>query len=107
MASEQKKATSNEKRETEHAQLMEQVQQLSIMRESNLVLREQSEKAAQRVAQLEEELEALNSKMQPMNEGRQQLAVQLSVANEEKTALTTELNYWKARVQKLLVRRDR
>lgn len=101
---EQRKQLSTTHTEEQHKALLEQVQQMNLLRESNVMLRDENEKNVRKAAQWEQKAKDLEATIAPLQETKLRIAAQVEVLATEKSSLETEVTHWKAKVQKLLVR---
>lgn len=60
----------------EHERLLEQLQQLNILRESNTTLRNENNHNIQRISYLENELQSMTSKLEPLEKKIEDLSIQ-------------------------------
>ncbi len=98
-----------EKRVTVHddasyAQLMSEVTQLNIVRESNAHLRSENQELLQQAAKLNESLNKANDALKPLQEQMRVVKTENSVKCEEIKALTADATYWKDRLHTLVSR---
>lgn len=91
----------------QHEELMEKINQLSILRESNTTLRDESERAQRKVATLETRLESLTKELDPLRDDVRVKTVELE-ACQKQLALSQEDNKrWQGRTQSILQQYNR
>ncbi|ODQ68613.1 hypothetical protein NADFUDRAFT_20212, partial [Nadsonia fulvescens var. elongata DSM 6958] len=91
----------------EHKELLEKINELNILRESNSSLRSENIHNLKRVHELETEIQALTAKLEPI-QAKLQDAVAESEGKDEQIKLVQEDNErWKARTQQILQKYDR
>ncbi|KAL5482794.1 MLP1_9 [Sanghuangporus weigelae] len=108
-------ALSNEREEAakaisnsaEHAELLERINQLNILRESNATLRAECEAQARKARQLETTLNHLQSELNPLKEEATTLRAELDAKNAQIQRLEDESRQWKERNAQLLTKYDR
>ena len=87
-----------------HAELVERINQLNILRESNATLRAESEANARRVKQLETQVSTLNLELDPAKEEARTSRAQLEEKEKLVTRLEDENRQWKERNSQLLTK---
>lgn len=93
--------------EQKHAELMEKINQLNILRESNASLRLQSEDRSKKVVQLEQSLKTTQSQLLPLQEQISNLNAELEASKSEIKALEEDNDRWKGRTQQILAKYER
>ena len=95
-------AKSVKEREVDAAKLKKAEDQLVLLRESNLLLREGNEKTAKSLQLVEKELSERKSSAAPMEAKCRHFEVRQAGLEAEKASLAREVDAWKARVQSLV-----
>lgn len=91
----------------QHEELMEKINQLSILRESNTTLRDETERSLRKVQSLESQVEALTNELLPLREELRVKRVELE-ASENQLRLSQEDNKrWQGRTQNILQQYNR
>ena len=91
----------------QHEELMEKINQLSILRESNTTLRDESERSLRKVQALESQVDALTTEVLPLREDLRVKKVELE-ASENQLRLSQEDNKrWQGRTQSILQQYNR
>lgn len=91
----------------QHEELMEKINQLSILRESNITLRDETEKSLRKVQLLESQVESLTMELMPLREELRIKRVELE-ASENQLRLSQEDNKrWQGRTQSILQQYNR
>lgn len=91
----------------DHAHLLEQVNALNIVRESNATLREDALKAERKAKTLDERLRASQQKVQPLEARVRELDATVSQLQQEIAILNEDNDRWKTRNQQILEKYDR
>lgn len=92
---------------TEHEKLIQQLNELNVLRESNSQLRANSEYYNKRAQELEEQLQESNAKLEPLQTQLRE-AVAESEAHQESLKLAQEDNTrWKNRIEQILQKYER
>jgi len=86
----------------QHAELVERINQLNILRESNATLRAECESASRKTRELENKLALLNSELQPAKEQATSALAELEVARGQMIRLEQESRRWQERNTQLL-----
>ena len=90
----------------EHQKLMDQVNQLNLLRESNAMLREEAEKVKSKLSKVSEQLSATSRAQEPLQLKIKQLE-ELNVSfSADKESLGKEATNWKNRVKALTSKYD-
>ncbi|AQZ13954.1 MLP2 (YIL149C) and MLP1 (YKR095W) [Zygosaccharomyces parabailii] len=90
-----------------HEQIMQQLDQLNLLRESNITLRNVSEEANKRNQGLQEELDRLLAKILPLETELDVLQKTQLEKNQQVEFYKAEMNRWKERSQEILRKHDR
>jgi nucleoprotein TPR len=90
------------KTEAQHNELMEKVNQLNILRESNAALRADNERARQRITQLEAALAEVENQLEPLRLRNNELSADIEARDMEIRLLKEDNQHWKDRTQQIL-----
>ncbi|KAJ3410259.1 hypothetical protein HDV05_003985 [Chytridiales sp. JEL 0842] len=90
-----------------HNELMEKIDSLNILRESNSTLRSQNEMCNKRIKLLEQRLKDRETESGPLKEQNMMLKAELEAVRNEMKALEEDNNRWKARTQQILAKYER
>ncbi|KAJ3087632.1 hypothetical protein HK102_010618, partial [Quaeritorhiza haematococci] len=93
--------------ERKHAELMEKINQLNILRESNVTLREQNQANMKRVETLSAELEEARGVIGPLKEEVGGLQAEVEARKAEIGQLEEDNKRWKGRTQQILAKYER
>jgi len=85
----------------DHANLMEQVQQLNLLRESNVMLRDDNVRVTKKVTDLEKEKQKALAAIEPLEKKLNDSQAKAGSLEADKTALTKEVGNWKERVKSM------
>ncbi|XP_065184062.1 nucleoprotein TPR-like [Sycon ciliatum] len=85
-----------------HAEIMEKVQTLHILQDSNKLLREDRDRLQQRVVQMEAKSKQLEDEICPLKENNHQLTAAREALVAERAALKTEVQRWNQRCNSLM-----
>ena len=88
--------------EAQHAELVERINQLTILRESNATLRNDCESNAKRARELDTKLKQLTSELEPTKEQLRLAQAELEAKNQHIQRLEDESRRWKERNAQLL-----
>ena len=88
--------------EAQHAELVERINQLTILRESNATLRTDCEAHAKRARDLDTKLKQLSSELEPTKEQLRLAQAELEAKNQHIQRLEDESRRWKERNAQLL-----
>eukprot|EP01135_Chromosphaera_perkinsii_P004953 Nk52_evm20s305 gene=Nk52_evmTU20s305 len=102
LAEERQRSQSNAQTDKEHSELLEKVNQMSLLRESNATLRSECERQSKKCEEYAEKVKSLEGQILPLIEEKKKLISLRDVLVAEKATLTNETSRWKARVQNLL-----
>ncbi|GJJ13307.1 hypothetical protein Clacol_007559 [Clathrus columnatus] len=92
---------------TQHAELLERINQLNLLRESNATLRSECESYRKQVESLETKLRHLSTELSPIKEEVTTLKAELSSKNAQVQRLEAENQQWKERNNQILSKYDR
>ncbi|CAL1712475.1 unnamed protein product [Somion occarium] len=107
LSEERERAVEAAASEAQHAELVERIQQLNILRESNATLRADCEANAKRARQLETKLEQLSAELEPVKEELRVTKAELEARNQQVKRLEEESRRWQERNTQLLTKYDR
>lgn len=82
--------------------LLEKVQQVNLLRESNATLRQETERAKSRIATLEVQLRTIQTELQPLRERATMAEAELESSREQAKILEEDSKRWQTRVQNIL-----
>ncbi|KAL9931668.1 hypothetical protein V8E36_009454 [Tilletia maclaganii] len=82
--------------------LLEKVQQVNLLRESNATLRAETERTKARIASMETQLREAQAELQPLRERATLAEAQLESSREQATILEADSKRWQGRVQSIL-----
>lgn len=89
---------------SQHADLLERINQLNILRESNATLRAESEANARRARHLENQLSQLTVELDPIKEEARTVRAELDEKERQLSRLEDENRQWKDRNSQLLTK---
>ena len=101
---ERERAVQNTASATQHAELVERINQLSILRESNATLRAEHESSAKKARILEAKLKQLSSELNPAKEQAQSAIAELEATKIQMQHLEQESLRWQERNAQLLTK---
>ncbi|CAH3109789.1 unnamed protein product [Pocillopora meandrina] len=101
MTEERTQSEINTQTAAQHAEIMEKVERLNEVIESNKVLTNEKERAEKTVKELAEKIKGLEGEMKPLKDGVQSLTSQKDALLAEKTALKNEIVRWTAKIKQL------
>jgi nucleoprotein TPR len=90
--------------DTQHAELVENIQQLNLLRESNATLRADSDAHAKRSRELDANLKGIIEELDPLRERARTMRAELDARNEHVTRLEEENRRWQERNSQLLTK---
>ena len=90
--------------DAQHAELVEKIQQLNLLRESNATLRADSEAHAKRSRELDSKLKSVLLELDPLRERARTIQAELDARNEHVTRLEEENRRWQERNSQLLTK---
>eukprot|EP01119_Soliformovum_irregulare_P007636 TRINITY_DN2008_c0_g1_i1.p1 TRINITY_DN2008_c0_g1~~TRINITY_DN2008_c0_g1_i1.p1 ORF type:complete len:1535 (+),score=720.34 TRINITY_DN2008_c0_g1_i1:41-4645(+) len=88
--------------EEQHKAILEQLNQLNLLRESNVMLRTECENYHRKSVEISAKFHELEQKMAPLVQENAKLVAEISVIQDERRGLQDEIKHWQTRVQKLL-----
>lgn len=91
----------------EHAQLLDQINTLNMIRESNITLRDEANRSERKAKQLEERLKQTNDTLEPLRQELRELKLTVQQYQQEISILTEDNERWKTRNQQILEKYDR
>lgn len=101
---ERERAASVAATDTQHAELVEKIQQVNLLRESNATLRADSEAHAKRWRELDVKLKGLIQELDPLRERARTMQAELDARNEHVARLEEENRRWQERNSQLLTK---
>ncbi|KAH9955059.1 TPR/MLP1/MLP2-like protein-domain-containing protein [Russula dissimulans] len=107
LSDERERAASSAGTDAQHAELVEKIQQLNLLRESNATLRADSEAHANRWRELDVRLKALIQELDPLREGAPTMQAELDAPKEHIGRLEEENRRWQERNNQSLIKYDR
>ncbi|KZT09250.1 uncharacterized protein LAESUDRAFT_545404 [Laetiporus sulphureus 93-53] len=107
LSEERERAASAAPSEAQHKELIERVNQLNILRESNATLRADCEASAKRVQELDSKLKELSAQLDPAKEDLSVARAELEAKDRQISRLEDENRKWKERNSQLLSKYDR
>ncbi|KAI8601052.1 hypothetical protein EDD21DRAFT_292779, partial [Dissophora ornata] len=91
----------------QHEQLLEKINQLNLLRESNTTLRAENERLQRRVMRLEESGRELQKKLDPLNEQVREMKADLDLSREELKQVGEDRDRWRTRTVEIMAKHDR
>lgn len=88
-------------------ELMDKLNQLNVLRESNVTLREENEKNLRKASILDTKLKEISIAVEPLREENRNLQADLEVRIQEVAGLEEDNKRWKARSQQILSKYER
>ncbi|KAH9936573.1 uncharacterized protein B0H18DRAFT_974482 [Fomitopsis serialis] len=107
LSEERERAVEAASSEAQHAELVERINQLTILRESNATLRADCESHAKRARELDVKLRQLSSELDPTKEQLRVTQAELEAKDQQISRLEDESRRWKERNSQLLSKYDR
>ncbi|KAF8265884.1 hypothetical protein EI94DRAFT_1734451 [Lactarius quietus] len=107
LSDERERAASVAATDAQHAELVEKIQQLNVLRESNATLRADSEAHAKRSRELDGKLKIVLQELDPLRERARTMQAELDARGEHVTRLEEENRRWQERNNQLLTKYDR
>ncbi|KAJ3573187.1 hypothetical protein NP233_g2600 [Leucocoprinus birnbaumii] len=104
---EREKAVENSASAAQHAELVERITQLNILRESNATLRADCENYAKKSRDLEAQLKKVTGELEPTQEQIRVTQAELDVTKAQVARLEEESRKWQERNSQLLTKYDR
>ncbi|CAO1623341.1 unnamed protein product [Parajaminaea phylloscopi] len=91
----------------QHEELLDKINQLSILRESNITLRDERERANRKVALLQTQLAEAQAKVEPLRDDVRRTQGELEAAQGQIKIIQEDNQRWQARAQNILAQYDR
>ncbi|KAL4250041.1 hypothetical protein ABKN59_004926 [Abortiporus biennis] len=107
LSEERERAADTAASEAQHAELVERINQLTILRESNATLRGDCESHAKRARALDAKLQRLTSEVDPLKEQLRITKAELDAKDQQVKRLEDETKKWQERNTQLLTKYDR
>ncbi|KAK0553493.1 Protein mlp1 [Tilletia horrida] len=102
LAEERGKVVAASTNSAQQQDLLEKVQQVNLLRESNATLRQETQRARTRISNLEEQLRKAQTELQPVRERATMAEAELESSREQAKILEEDSKRWQARVQNIL-----
>jgi nucleoprotein TPR len=99
---ERERAIDNTASAAQHAELVERINQLNILRESNVTLRTECESASKKARDLEAKLKQLSQELEPAKEQARSAEAELTATKIQMERLEGESRRWQERNAQLL-----
>ena len=90
--------------DAQHAELLEKIQQLNLLRESNATLRADSDAHSKRSRELDAKLKGLLQELDPLREASRTMRAELDARNQHVGRLEEENRRWQERNNQLLTK---
>ncbi|KAG0345560.1 hypothetical protein BG004_003584 [Podila humilis] len=90
-----------------HDEILEKINQINLLRESNTMLRAENDRLNKRVGQLEETAREFEAKLDPLTKQLRDMTSDLETSKEERKQLTEDRDRWKHRTEEIMRRHDR
>jgi nucleoprotein TPR len=90
--------------QAQHAELLEKINQLTILRESNATLRAESEANARRARDLDVKLQRLTAELEPVKDELRTVQAELVARDSQLVRLQEENKKWQERNSQLLTK---
>ncbi|KAF7314521.1 hypothetical protein MKEN_00925200 [Mycena kentingensis (nom. inval.)] len=107
LSEERKRAVETAASAAQHQELVERMNQINVLRESNSTLRVEAENHAKRARELDSKLRAANAELGPLKEQVRTLKAELEARQTHVGRLEEENRKWQERNTQLLVKYDR
>ncbi|KAI0338862.1 hypothetical protein BDW22DRAFT_1362157 [Trametopsis cervina] len=107
LSEERERAVEAAASEAQHSELMERINQLTLLRESNATLRADCESHAKRARALDTQLQQVLSELEPTREQLRVARAELEASMQQVTRLEQESRGWQERNKQLLTKYDR
>ncbi|KAI1306753.1 hypothetical protein EDD11_004679 [Mortierella claussenii] len=91
----------------QHEQMLEKINQLNLLRESNTTLRAENERLQKRVSRLEDTTRELQSKLNPMKEQVREMKADLDFSKDELKQVGEDRDRWRMRTVEIMAKHDR
>ncbi|KIS71166.1 uncharacterized protein UMAG_01075 [Mycosarcoma maydis] len=99
---ERAKTASSASTTSRHVELLEKINQLNELRENHNTLQESASRGEMRIAQLESELRAANTELEPVREQLRNAQIELEASQAELNVMREDSKRWQSRAQSLL-----
>ncbi|KAF9424170.1 hypothetical protein BGZ94_008065 [Podila epigama] len=90
-----------------HEEILEKINQINLLRESNAMLRSENESLQKRVVELETSNRELQSRLEPLNQRVREMIVDLETSKEELKQLGEDRDRWRTRTHDIMAKHDR
>lgn len=90
--------------DAQHAELVERINQMNVLRESNAMLRAESEKHSKRAQQLEVQVQRLTAQLEPLKEQAHTSRAEVEARDAQMKRLEEESRRWQERNTQLLTK---
>ncbi|KAF9220879.1 hypothetical protein BS17DRAFT_786120 [Gyrodon lividus] len=107
LSEERERAVQAATSDAQHAEMLERINQLNILRESNATLRTDCETYSKRARELDAKLKALSVELEPAKEQARIARAELQARDAQITLLESESKRWQERNAQLLSKYDR
>ena len=107
LMSEREKEASAATTSAQHQELLAKINELNLLRESNVTLRNENERNTRRAAELETKVSQLTSQMAPLEERVRVLQAEMESKDDQMRLLTEDNERWKNRNQQILQKYER
>ena len=107
LMSEREKAANAATSSLQHQELLAKINELNLLRESNMTLRSENERNAKRAADLEAKVSQLTSQLSPLEEQVRVLEAEIETKDDQMRLLTEDNERWKNRNQQILQKYER
>ncbi|KIK98776.1 hypothetical protein PAXRUDRAFT_823499 [Paxillus rubicundulus Ve08.2h10] len=107
LSEERERAVKAATSDAQHAEMLERINQLNILRESNATLRADCETYSKRARELDTKLKALSAELEPTKEQARTARAELQARDAQITLLESESKRWQERNTQLLSKYDR
>lgn len=91
----------------EHQKVLQQLEDLNVLRESNSSLRSQSTYYSKKAKELEEELASLKARAEPLEERLQEAVAEIEAKDQQIALIQQDNDRWKTRSQQMLQKYQR
>ena len=106
LAQERERQAARLQGEEQHRGLMEKINELNLLRESNMALRSDGERKGKKIVELQGKIEELTASIQPLEEQVRQLQAEKEVKGDQIKLLEEDNDRWKSRTQQILQKYD-
>ncbi|KAG0076994.1 hypothetical protein BGZ92_002160, partial [Podila epicladia] len=90
-----------------HEEILEKINQINLLRESNTMLRAENDRLQKLVTELEERNRELQSTLDPLNQQVREMTVDLETSKEELKQLGEDRDRWRTRTHDIMAKHDR